>query len=168
VTAFPDFSDLRDARAGQPIVIPLNGQTYHAIADPPADLVLAATGLQELPVELMAKHDADPDSLTPAERIAMMSASGSSTRRMMAFFDQVLEPDSAERWAAAMKGPQQGMTPAKRRDAAKAKITLEQVKAVYQHLIRVYSGGTPTEAPSSSNGHGANGPTSTAGAPSEG
>lgn len=169
LTAFPDFSNLRDERGGKPIKIPLNGQTYHAIPDPPADLVLEAITGVEVDPELAARFEADPESLTQSERILVAAKGREGRRRQVAFLDQVLDADSAERWAFYMAPLPDDPKPTaqKRRDHEKHRITLPQAQAVYQTLIRIYSAGRPTEAPSSSNGHGATGTSSTAGAPSE-
>ena len=168
--SFPDFSNLREERAGKPIKIPLNGQTYHAIPDPPADLVLDAITGVEVDPELAARFEADPESLTQAERISVAAKGREGRRRQMAFLDEVLDDDSAERWAYYMAPlpAEPKPTPQKRREHEKHRITFPQAQAVYQALIKIYSAGRPTEAPSSSNGHGATGSSSTAGAASEG
>ena len=166
---FPDFTHLREARAGKAIAIPLNGTTYHAIPDPPADLVLeAVAGESAVDPDMARRWEADPTSLTNAEAIAVAAAGRQERRKRMRFLDAVLEPDSAERWARNMAPlpDDPKPTPAQRKKWQAEHITFEQAQAVYQHLLSMYSGGRPTEAPSSSNGHGASGATSTAGAPS--
>jgi hypothetical protein len=165
--AFPDYSAMRSEREGKPIVIPLNGQRYHAIPDPPADLVLEAITGVDIDPALAARFETEPESVGTADRIKVASAGREGRRRMVAFLDAVLEPDSAARWAFYLGRLPDDATPQQRADHAKHRITMPQVQAVYQQLQRIYSGGTPTEAPSSSNGHGATGSTSTAGAPSE-
>ena len=166
LTAFPDFSDLRDQRAGKPIITPLNGQTYHAIPDPVADVVLDAVTGVEIDPALAARWEADPDSVSGADRISIAAKGREGRIKQMRFLQTVLEPDSAERWAKYMAPCPEDATPAKRRDHEKHRITLPQAQAVYLHLVQIYSAGRPTGAPSSSNGHGATGTSSTAGAAS--
>lgn len=166
-TEFPDFSELRSARAGDRIKIPLNGQHYFAEPEPPADLVLDAIGAGGASVELLTKLEGDPDGegLTTAERAQLMAQGSSSTRRMLQFMQSVLEPESAERWAQYMRPVPITASAKERKDHDARRITIAQVKAVYSQLLAVYSGGNrPTEAPSSSNGSGATGTTSTGGA----
>ncbi len=166
---FPDFSELRAARQGDRIKIPLNGQNYYADPEPPADLVLEAVGAQPLSQEVADALAAEPDgsTLTADQRRLVQDTGHSATQRMMQFMQVVLEPESAERWATYMRPVPITATAKERQDHDKRRVTLAQVKAVYQQLLAVYSGGRPTEAPSSSNGHGATGTSSTAGAASE-
>lgn len=170
MTDFPDYSHMRadgDGRAPKPIVIPLNGQKYHAITDPPAGLILAATtesgDIYELQAKLVASGDDEGTTLTTDERVAMARAAGGQARRMDEFFAEVLEPDSHDRWVKNLSPLPEGATPAERKAHQKARITVPQARSVYQRLVAIYSGGRPTGAPSSSNGHGATGTTSTDG-----
>ncbi len=164
---FPDFSHLRDARAGAAITIPLNGQKYHAMPDPPADLVLdLVAGEIGVDPELATRWEAGgPEALTQAEAIGIAQVSRNQRVKQVRFLEQVLDAESLERWKTYMSPLKEGATTAERNRWNKHRITLEQALSVVKHLLRVYSEGRPTEAVSSSNGHGDTGLTSTAGAP---
>lgn len=159
-----DFSDLRDLRDG-PIRIPLNGVVYMADPHPPADVPLAATtGADVHAMELMARAT-EGETLTGAEQARAATVGQSSLTKAVVFLQDVLEPESLERWRFHMaKAPADASTKV-RNEHAKHRITLRQVVAVYRALIAAYSGGRPTTpASSSGNGHGDAGTTSTPGA----
>lgn len=167
-----DFSALKDERSGTPIRIPLNGVVYMADPNPAADVILEAIGAKaedEVDVTLAAKMIAEgEDGLSTGEKAKLNASGMSATRRMLRFLDNVLEPQSLEKWLANMRPADPEWDARKRNAHEKVRITMPQLKAVFQALLAAYSGG-PTAAPSSSsNGHGAAGPTSTAGAQPEG
>lgn len=184
-----DYSDLR-APAGGRVRIPLNGEVYYANPDPPAETTLAASGKipDGLADALSGINVKDPDAMKALEEsnpvllMRLAQAGQSSTERAIKFLQDVLEPESARRWAANMRPrpatppPPEGVDPEKweqtwqptagEQEAHNRRlITLRQCVAVYQELIGHYSG-RPTAPPSSSeNGHGGTGGTSTAGVP---
>jgi hypothetical protein len=168
-----DYSDLREAGT---IDIPLNGQMYQAITDPPGAIVMAMTTTELDPnvLEKAGKEDGSIDEslLTVADKAGTLRAMQKQALKQLRFLDAVLTEDSAERWRyyfTELKDPAEGERPHTKKtidDHRKHRITAAQMAAVTRDLVKVYSGGRPTEAPSSSsNGDGAGGPTSTAGAP---
>src|SRR5262252_9308375 len=137
-----DFSSLKPT---EDIEIPLNGQTYYADPAPATELVLdAITGGMtdaDIDVALRAEQGAPMDQaeMSKAARLGM-----NSTRGVLTFLQDVLRPESAERWAANMKA--KGTPEA---------ISLAQCVAVYRALIQEYSGSRPTTpSASSQNGRG--------------
>lgn len=190
-----DFSALRaPADAGGPpptIPIPLNGEVYHAQAEVEADVMLAATGaltgesakaLADLMRRQQAGEDLDKD---PAAALAGAAAGMEATSRSIKFLLNALVPESRERWIAAMApypdppiaptgvetvelaAHAQRMAEWEQGRAAheRRKITLPQVRAVYQALLARYSGRPTTPSQSSPTSSGATGGTSTVGAP---
>lgn len=158
----------------EPIEIPLNGEIYWAVGDPPAEVPLESMGafdadeLRAL-AEQLTKQDAGEafDETDPAAMATAARASAgalSHTQRAMVFMAQVLVPESAERWLANMKPVDPKWTKKKQEEHQRRQITLPQVMAVYGDLIKEY-GRRPTTPPvSSSNGQGGAGGISTAGA----
>lgn len=183
-----DYSDLKDLKA-EAVEIPLNGVTYRAVPEPPAETVLAATGAGGGTVALMEAlaasgvDERDPAAMqelaksNPVLAMRIATAGLTQTERSMKFLSQVLEPDSAQRWLENMRAkppcpPKEDPetwqpSPRLLADHRRRQITLRQAMAVYQELVQHYSQ-RPTEPPvSSRNGDGGTGETSTAGAPAE-
>lgn len=101
-----------------------------------------------------ALQSVDLEGATLEQRRAAASAASSQTAKTMAFLDQVLEEESALRFAERMRSTTEP-------------ITIEQAFRVWQWLIGEY-GSRPTQPSSpSANGHDGTGTSSTAGAPVE-
>ena len=158
-----DFSNLKPVGD---IEIPLNGLVYYADPNPPSETVLAATGahLADSDVDAIQQVMSQGEQGVTQQVLGIaVKASHAATLRALQFLQDVLRPESAERWAANMKV---------QRDAAgtvvenPAAITLAQCMAVYRALVKVYAEGRPTEPSSPSpNGHDGTGTTSMAGQP---
>lgn len=157
-----DFSSLKPTGD---IEVPLNGAVYYAVPDPPSEVVLSASGahIPEGEMEAIASViETGEDGATPQVLGLAVKASHAATRRALQFLQDVLRPESAQRWADNMR--------VQRDEAGQVvdnpeRITLAQCMAVYRALVQVYAG-RPTEPPSpSQNGHGGTGTTSTAGLP---
>jgi DNA-binding NarL/FixJ family response regulator len=171
------LNDYSDMKKGGVITIPLNGETYEAYADPPADVSLESIGaMNAADLQALAKVieqqkagetvalDIENDPQFAAAAMRAGSAGLTHTHRAVMFFQHVLTPESAERWAANMRPPDPEASKAEQKKHIARQITLQQVMAVHRELVAVY-GGRPTTPPSSSqNGHGGTGGTSTAGA----
>jgi len=147
-----DFTNLKPAE--DDIEVPLNGAVYYAVPNPPAEVVLeAAGGGSDTQVRAALKAMAEgEDALTPTEMADATEASRSSIHRAITFLQAVLRPESAKRWAEAMKA-----------DGPEA-ITLPQVLAVFRALLGVYAGRPTSPSSPSQNGRGGTGAASTAGA----
>lgn len=124
-----DFSDLRTSgttltdhsgmRTGEDrLRIPLNGQEYWAMAEPPAELILSAMGQvgggEDLAAELAKLTSGSGVGTETLEQLAqtnpvlmmkVASAGMTQTERSIAFLQAVLLPESARRWAYFMKAP---------------------------------------------------------------
>lgn len=166
-----DYSQLRDPKAPK-VVIPLNGQRYHAVAEVEADTLLSATqgSLDKLPENLPADVQNNLEQL--AETNPMMvaqlgKAASSQLVRARDFMLQVLEPESAERWTRYCGPPAKGLSAAKRKAHQEAFITLPQRMAVFKDLVAHYAGRPTAPSSSSQNGDGGTGGTSTETAPAE-
>lgn len=180
-----DFSELRQAT--ERVEIPLNGEVYFAIPEPAAEVVLAATGMQsgaiELATELMnlGIDQQDPAAMqrmtesNPVLAMRLATAGMSTTERSIKFLQDVLEPESARRWAQNMRAlppPPPGVDPetweptdAELAAHRRRQISLRQCMAVYNALVQHYAQRPTGPSSSSSNGGDGSGGTSTAGAP---
>lgn len=180
-----DYSNLRQAT--ERVEVPLNGEVYFAIPEPAAEVVLAATGMRsgavELATELMNLNidQRDPQAMqrltesNPVLAMRLATAGMSTTERSIKFLQEVLEPESARRWAENMRAlpplppgadpetwePTDVELAAHRR----RQITLPQCMAVYNALVQHYAQRPTEPSSSSSNGDGGSGGISTAGAP---
>lgn len=150
-----DFTDLKPV--SDDIEIPLNGVVYYADPNPAADLVLAAVGTGGLSDDdialLVEAANNGQEAMTPTQQGRAAVAGMSATTRALRFLQDVLRPESAATWAENMKA--KGTPEA---------ITLAQCMAVYRALLEVYTGRPTTPPPSSRNGRGGTGRSSTAGA----
>jgi hypothetical protein len=175
MTQLTDHSSLK---RGGTIKIPLNGEVYEAMGDPPAEIPLESLGaldaddlgtiakvmqLHDAGADLEAASAADPSLLAAAAKAA--GAGMQSTRRALRMLEVVLLPDSLERWQANMRPPDPKWAKAKQTAHRDKMITLQQVMAVYQDLMKEYGRRPTSPSLSSTNGHGGTGGTSTAGAP---
>jgi hypothetical protein len=169
-----DYSDLRSSEI---IEIPLNGQTYEAITDPPGAIVVAMTTVDFDP-DLIArfgdgKLGLDEMDLTAKQKADAIRATNNQARKNLKFLDEVLTPDSAERWRyffAPLPSLEGDKTHPKKTidEHRKHRITAAQMAAVVRDLVSVYSGRRPTEpSSSSSSGDGGSGQTSTVSAHSK-
>jgi hypothetical protein len=169
-----DFSELR-APASARVKVPLNGEVYWATPEPEADVVLMGMGTitPEIAEAQAAAQEAQAAGRAeewmkenPRLAVLLQSASATTTERAVQFLQDVLEPESAQRFADAMRPLPNGSehTKAERDAHERRRITLPQMMAVYRALIGSYAGGRPTSPPSSSrNGRGGTGRTSTGG-----
>lgn len=166
-----DYSHLK-APPGEKLTIPLNGVNYHAVVDPPADVVLSAAqhdagsdGLADLPTGVSLEQLASDDPVIAAK---LQRTEASGLVRIMRFFEDVLEPDSYDRWKTNMRRPDKGLTPAKRQQHAERMITFPQLLAVFKDLVGHYSGRPTAPSSPSQNGDDGTGGTSTETAPDAG
>jgi hypothetical protein len=112
-----DLSDLRTAD-DEWMVVPLNGERYRVLTEPPAETVLGAMGnvgggadLAEQLAELQKGGKLDAGTLAelqqsnPVLMMRMAAMGRSQTERSIAFLQAVLEPADARRWAENMRPP---------------------------------------------------------------
>lgn len=179
-----DFSHLREGR--ERVEIPLNGATYWAIPEPPADVLMEATQLASGPElaelqRLVEKAAAGTDEeralleADPGTQLAAARMGGDMAVRAVRMLQAVLEPESLERWVANMKPYpplEEGATAAKRKrweegraQHDRERISAPQLMSVWRGLMAHYGGRPTTPSGSSVNGSGSGGGTSMAGAP---
>jgi hypothetical protein len=168
-----DYSELRSSEL---IDIPLNGQEYQAITDPPGAIVVAMTTVDFDPdlIARFGEEGADLDSmgLTAQQKAEAIRATNSQARKNLKFLDAVLTPEAAERWRyyfAPLPALEDDKPYPKKtvEEHRRHRITAAQMAAVVRELISVYSGRRPTGPSSSSaSGDGGSGKTSTVSAPS--
>jgi hypothetical protein len=187
-----DLSDMKSGGAADAapdaglIKIPLNGEEYWAVRDPAAETLIAAmgqtTGTGELAAEV-AKLGLSSTSIeaiaeaNPVLAMRIAAAGMGQTERAIKFLQDVLTPESARRWANAMRSKPQPPpdadpetwqpTDEEVEAHRKRMITMRQCLGVYQRLMAAYSGRPTVPPSSSSNGHGGTGGASTGGAPAE-
>lgn len=154
VPVIPDFTVPR-AEPPKPIRFKCNGDDYEAYPEVGGGLLLDTISFDDISqIANMPTSDAEAEQMDPARLAAMGRAASEQTRKLMHFLDTVLLPDSAAKFADAMRRAEQP-------------ITLSQAMTIARWLVGQY-GARPTVPPSSSdNGHGGTGTDSTAGVPTE-
>jgi hypothetical protein len=170
LTTLKDYSALKRT---ENVEIPLNGEVYYAHGDPPANVPLGSLGaLEPEDLEAMAaaaQAVADGNGEMPADPAllaAVAKASGAGmtqTRRALQMLQQVLLPESLQRWELYMRSADPQWTDEQKAHHAARHITLAQVMAVHQDLVAYYGQRPTTPSQSSPNGLGGTGGTSTAG-----
>lgn len=171
MVALNDYSGLKRTER---VEIPLNGEVYYAEPDPPAGTTLASLGaftpdeITAMATAMKARADDTTEDVDVAVMLQASAAGMNNTRRAVKFMDDVLEPESASRWASNMMPAKDDWTAAQKKKHAAKHITLAQVMAVYGDLVAHYSNRPTTPSSSSQNGRGGTGGTSTAGASAKG
>lgn len=161
-----DFSYLRPPEDRIPI--PLNGATYYAVADPPAEVIVAATASpidEATATRLQAAGVTNEASLanlveTDLVTALRLSAVGSTNmERAIRFIQQVLEPASRRPFADAMRPLPEDPPPTAEQiaDHDRVRITMPQVTALYRALLAQYTGRPTVPSSPSPAGHDGNG-----------
>lgn len=134
----------------EPLKFQIDDDVFYAAPSIGADVLRDVLDM----TDATAMQGIDIEHATPEDRRRVASAASSQTGKTMAFLDNVLEEESARRFAERMRSTTEP-------------ITIEQAFQVWQWLIGEY-GSRPTQPSSPSvNGHDGTGTSSTAGAPVE-